>query len=308
MGTGWSVQCYAALADQAAILHGLENRLNQVIAQMSHWDQTSSLSRFNRARPGTIQTLEPEFFTVMDYATFLARQTRGAYDPTAGKLVNLWGFGPEGKTAQIAEQIPAAEDIAACLHQPNWRQLDLQRLTRQITQTGGICLDLSSIAKGYAVDLLASWLESQDICSYLVEVGGELRGKGIKPDFQPWWVSIETPYASLPEMEYVIALHDVAIATSGNYRQFFERDGKRYSHTLDPRSGYPVDNDLASVTVVDQQCMVADALATAFTVMGLDEAMQYADAHQIAALFHQQQPDGFSIRLSRSMQAMCDHE
>ena len=302
MGTTWSVKSYALLVHPQEVLDGIRQRLDRVVAQMSHWEPTSSLSRFNRAAPGTVQELEPEFFAVLDYAVYLARQTRGAYDPTAGELVNLWGFGPHGKSGRI----PAAGDIRRCQLRPNWQHLALQRLSKKITQAGGISLDLSSIAKGYAVDLLAEWLESQQIHSYLVEVGGELRGKGIKPDHQPWWVSIETPAAA--SGEYVLALHDIAVATSGNYRQFFEQDGRRYAHTLDPRTGYPVDNDLLAVTVADAQCMVADALATAFTVMGLEEARHYADQHRIAALFYQQQADGLRVTLSQSMQAMCDSE
>ena len=158
---------------------------------------------------------------------------------------------------------------------------------------------------------MAGFLERHAIPSYLVEVGGELRGFGIKPDQMPWWVRIETPPASAAyptqiNWDGLVALHGLAIATSGSYRQFFEQDGRQYSHTLDPRSGYPVDNSLVSVTVLHKECMIADALATAFTVMGEQAALDYANSHQIACCLMSQSASGLQVHLSRTMQAMLD--
>ncbi len=314
MGCSWQVQFYLPASQpqqQAAFWqNGIQQELDLVVQQMSHWEAGSDLSRFNQAAAGSVCTLAPEFCTVMDYAIYLARQTEGAYDPAAGKLVNLWGFGPAENRHQPARR-PSEADIAGVLAQPGWRDLQLNRLQRELLQPGGLSLDLSSIAKGFAVDQVAGFLERHAIPSYLVEVGGELRGYGIKPDQMPWWVRIETPpasaaYPTQTNWDGLVALHGLAIATSGSYRQFFEQDGRQYSHTLDPRSGYPVDNSLVSVTVLHKECMIADALATAFTVMGEQAALDYANSHQIACCLMSQSASGLQVQLSRTMQAMLD--
>ena len=155
-------------------------------------------------------------------------------------------------------------------------------------QPGGVQLDLSAVAKGYGVDRLAFYLKSQGVQHYLVEVGGELRGAGLKPDGQPWWVVLEqVPGADGAEAadELVLALHGLSVATSGDYRRYFERDGRRYSHTIDPRNGVPIANDLASVTVVHPQCMAADAWSTALTVLGAEQGLRLAERLGLAARF-----------------------
>lgn len=301
MGTGWSVQLYATAQLRTADLQaGIQHRLDTVVAQMSTWDRNSTLCRFNRASGGWVD-LPPEFFQVLDYALYLARQTGGAYDATAGRLVDLWGFGPAGRR----DKAPAAAEIEAARLAPDWRTLQLDHRDRRAWQPGGMTLDLSSIAKGYGVDQVARFLEAHNIVSYLVEVGGELRGAGCKPDGAPWWVSLEAPDgATLPQN--LVALHRLAVATSGDYRQVFEQDGQRYSHTLDPRTGYPITHGLAAVTVLHAECMVADALATALTVLGLEAGLAYAGQHHIAALFLQRGPHGLEEKMSAAMAAMLD--
>ena len=289
----------ARAAQETLLQAGIQAQLDQVVTQMSTWDSQSDLCQFNCAAAGSWIPLAPEFFKVLDYAVFLAQQTRGAYDPAAARLVDLWGFGPKGKRQDCPDDIAIQE----ARNTPGWRSLQLRRLTGEALQAGGVQLDLSSIAKGFGVDQVARYLHQQQIGSYLIEVGGELRGHGVKPDGQPWWVSIEQ--AGLEQQEqirdaenvlqtaemndamhnHLLALHGMSVATSGNYRQYFYDGGRRYAHTIDARSGYPVSHDLCSVTVLHPECMVADALATALFVMGATEGMQYANQHQLAVLF-----------------------
>jgi thiamine biosynthesis lipoprotein len=177
--------------------------------------------------------------------------------------------------------------VAAALAQRASCQPRLDRVQRRLYQPGGAILDLSSVAKGYAVDRLALRLEALGVRHYLVEAGGELRGAGVKTDGQPWWVELEgVPDAiGAPIPQSVVALHGLAVATSGDYRRYFHHAQRRVSHTLDPRSGYPIANDLASVTVLAPTCMAADALSTALTVMGADAGLAYADGRGLAARF-----------------------
>ncbi|MBC3869572.1 FAD:protein FMN transferase [Undibacterium oligocarboniphilum] len=290
MGTSWQVQLYASDPERLTIWQNdLQALLDQVVLQMSTWEPDSDLCRFNRAPAESWQQLPDALFDVLDYALYIARQSRGSYDPAAGRLVDLWGFGP----APRRNSVPDAAAIGTAMTGHGWRDLALRRATREAWQAGGIRLDLSAIAKGYAVDLLARYLDQQGVPSYLVEVGGELRGKGMKPDFSPWWVQLESPAESAASDNghgHLLALHGLSVATSGDYRQYFEQCGQRYSHTIDPCTGYPVQNTLAAVSVIHPDCMVADALATAFTVMGEDAARKYADAHRIAALFTERLP------------------
>jgi len=313
MGTTWRVQLIGKTNLTADMLQqGLQYQLDQVDRQMSTWDINSDLCRFNRAAAGTWCRLPEAFCQVVDYAIYLARQTAGAYDPAAGKLVDLWGFGPQPRSSAF----PNAARIMQAMAGHGWRDLQFERHAARLFQPGGVSLDFSSIAKGYAVDQLARFLDAQDVPSYLIEVGGELRGRGIKQDHSPWWIRIEqadgqsstdkTAHESESGSEHLIALHELSIATSGNYRQFFDHEGRRYSHTIDSRTGYPVDNKLVSVSVLHRECMIADALATAFTVMGYENAIAYANQHEIAALFTQQQNNTISETRSRAMSVMLE--
>jgi len=272
-----------------------------VVAGMSTWERESDLCRFNRAPAGHRALLPAPFAEVMARALEIAETTGGAFDPAAGALVDAWGFGPCAPGAPRA--IPAAGDLAAARPRGGWRRLDFDRACGALTQPGGVALDLSAIAKGYGVDRVAGWLDGQGFESWLVEVGGELRGAGVKPDGQPWWVALERP-ADAEVDETFVALHDLAVATSGDYRRWFEQDGERFSHTIDPRDGRPVRHGLASVSVLHAECMTADALSTALTVMGCEAGLAFADRHAIAATFVQRTADGFAQRSSAAFEAL----
>ncbi|CAN5699838.1 FAD:protein FMN transferase [soil metagenome] len=286
MGTSWSVHLLHPPQLSAAVLQaGIEQQLDLVVAQMSHWEADSALSRFNRAAAGSWHSLAPEFFKVLDYALYVAQQSRGAYDPAIGHLVNVWGFGPHQAAQAICPAMPDPATLQQARLAGGWQQLRLERATRRVRQPGGLALDLSSIAKGFSVDLVATYLADCGVTSYLVEVGGELRGLGCKADLRPWWVELEHPHSARHLGDKtIVALHGLAVATSGDYRRYFVQDGQRYAHTIDPRSGYPLQHNLASVTVLHAECMVADALATAILVMGLEAGLAYAEQLHLPCL------------------------
>lgn len=280
MGTTWSVRIAAGRIDDPR--PALQAELDATVAQMSHWEPDSLLSRYNRAPAGTWVDLPEQFFDVVDYALWAHMASGGAYDPAAGALVDLWGFGAARRYDHTGFYAPGDDAIDRVLDQRASARLSFDRDGRRLLQPGGVRLDLSSIAKGYAVDCLAQCLEQRGLHHYLVEVGGELRGAGVKPDGQPWWVEIEgVPDSATPQA--VVALHGMSIATSGDYRQYFEHGARRVSHTLDPRTGRPVVNDVASVTVLAPTCMEADALSTVLTVLGPDVGLAFAEARALAA-------------------------
>ena len=316
MGTSWSARLLepvlAGRAGSADLQQGLQQQLDLVVAQMSHWSEESDLGRFNRAEPGSWHSLPVAFCEVLGFATHVAQASGGAYDPCAGALVNLWGFGPSRRHDQPGFLPPKHDTVALLLSQRQRRRLELDLPARRARQPGGLQLDLSAIAKGYGVDRLARYLESQGIHHYLVEVGGELRGAGSKPDGQPWWVMLEqvdgadsADDAGHPA-EMMLALHGLSVATSGDYRRFFHDGTVRYSHTIDPRSGMPIANQLASVTVVHAECMAADAWSTALTVLGVEAGMALAEELGLAARFLQRDGHGYREFLSSQMLAMLD--
>jgi len=289
MGTSWSASVLLPPGVDVDLDRLLQRELDEIVAQMSHWDERSLLARYNRSAAGSWHALPPQFFEVIDYALSVYEETGGAYDPAAGALVNLWGFGALKRYDQAGFYAPAHEAVAAALAQRAAGQPRLDRAGRRLYQPGGAILDLSSVAKGYAVDCLARRLEALGVRHFLVEVGGELRGAGVKADGQPWWVALEgvpdaaADASSVPQS--VVALHGLAVATSGDYRRYFHHARGRASHTLDPRTGYPIAGEVASVTVLAPTCMAADALSTALSVLGVDAGLAYADARGLAARF-----------------------
>lgn len=280
MGTSWSVAAVAARGTDAGQLNTIiTEALDLVIAQMSPWQPCSDISRFNAATAGTKLALPAEFRHVLQCALRVAAETNGAYDPTLGALVDLWGFGPR----PAATLPPAQTDIDAALHACGWRQLVLTP-DGSVCQPGGLRLDLSSIAKGFAVDLVAARLHAHGFSHALVEIGGELAGSGVKPDGTPWWVGIEHRGSNpAPASGIVVALHGMAIATSGVERAVTV-GGRRHAHTIDPKTGAPVEGGLVRATVLASSCMEADAYATAFMVMGVERSLAFAITHHIAAL------------------------
>jgi FAD:protein FMN transferase len=322
MGTSWSARVAlpagAGAADhRSALQAGLQRELDQVVAQMSHWEADSSLGRFNRAGACTWHVLPDGFFDVLHYALEVARETGGACDPCAGALVNRWGFGPAGRHDEAGFVPPGAREVAALRAAMAGRTVELDIPRRRAFQPGGVQLDLSAVAKGYAVDRLAHCLEGQGLRHYLVEAGGELRGAGVKPDGQPWWVALEQPLAAAgggtaaasgAPGEIAVALHGLAVATSGDYRKYFMQDARRRPHTIDPRTGMPIDNGVASVTVVHEAAMAADAWSTALTVLGPEQGLALAERKRLAARFLLREGNGLREILSSRFRKMLEDE
>lgn len=313
MGTTWSVKLVADAARNIAPIHAaIQHELDAVVAQMSTWEPTSDLSRFNNAAANSWHTLPTEFSTVLQYALHVAHESDGAYDPTAGALVNAWGFGPTQRYGDVGFVAPTTEQLQIAQARGGWRRLEFDGATQRARQPGGMYVDLSAIAKGFGVDQIARRLTQLGFDNFLVEVGGELRGTGTRPDAQPWWVELEQPLPDATsstakhQMETVIALYDWAIATSGDYRRYFETDAVRYSHTIDPRTGQPIRNQLASVTVLHPQCMAADAWSTALGVMGEDAGLALANRLGLCALFIKRDATQFVEVVSTPLQALME--
>jgi len=301
MGTTWSAKAVLpASVDLPALEAMVQRALDAVVREMSPWAPLSDLSRYNRSPAGSWTALPAATARVLRRALEIAEQTDGAFDPTLGALVDLWGFGPR----PFSGGPPGADAVAALKGASGWKRLALDG--DALFQPGGLKLDLNGIAKGFGVDQAAAALDRAGVKSYLVEVGGELRGTGAKPDGQPWWVELERPPTANDAERTLVALHDLAVATSGDYRRFFEHDGRRYAHTLDPATGAPTTNATVSVTVLARDCMSADAWATALTVMAPDAAQAFAAAHGLAVLIVSQGAGGLEERLSPALQAMLD--
>lgn len=303
MGTSWCVKHWArpgaAPRSAAQLRESIEAVLARVVAQMSTWEPDSDLCRFNRASAGSWHVLQPEFFTVLRHALALAERSGGAYDPTIGPVVDLWGFGP----APARDRAPDPAALREAWSRVGWRRLQLDATTRRVRQPGGASVDLSSIAKGFAVDEVARALAALGVTDALVEVGGELLGVGERPDGLPWRVAVRWPVDEAGDDGPVVALRDLAVATSGDEFQRFESDGRRYSHTIDPRSGAPVSHALVSVTVLHAQCMQADALATALTVLGPDAGWDFAQRDGLAALLVRHTPEGPEARMTAAFES-----
>ncbi|EIL94735.1 protein involved in thiamine biosynthesis [Rhodanobacter spathiphylli B39] len=306
MGTTWSVQLVLPSAQSTEqVRRGIQAELDRVDGQMSTYRPQSELSRFNRAPAGSWQALPPEFFEVLQHALQLAKDSDGAYDPTVGPLVNLWGFGPD----QRPRQPPTVAAIEQAKARVGWWKLRLDPVGHRAWQPGGVCVDLSAVAKGYGVDQVGRYLQRIGATTWLVEVGGELKARGRKPDGMPWRVGIERPDAAAgavsaaDELVRTIELDDRAVATSGDYRHVFEDNGRFYSHHIDPRSGWPVPHEVASVSVLANECMQADPLGTMLSVLGAEHGMAYAREHGLAVLMIVRTAQGFEQRMSPAFAA-----
>lgn len=278
MGVSWTAQaCPPAGVTAEDLRVAVQAAVNAVVQQMSGWERHSDLSRFNRADPDSWHQLPADFATVVDRALHWARESDGAFDPTLGRLTDLWGFGSAGPR----DEPPSGQEFDGLWSQSGWTRLE--RRGNAVLQPGGLELDLSGIAKGFGVDAAVRALQDLGVRHGLVEIGGELRGEGVRPDGQPWWVEIETPPGLKAEEPTVVALHGLALATSGDYRRFRMDSGRRRSHTIDPRSGMPVEAAAASVSVLARTCMDADALCTVLMVLGPDDGLAWASERGVAA-------------------------
>lgn len=297
MGTTWSASLHVPdEVEGQAVQVEIEKALERIVVQMSHWREDSALSGYNRAAAGEWVDAPPEFLQVLETGLEIARLSEGAFDPALGAAVDQWGFGPPGRRDAPPPHCPAP------LH--GWRDIRVDSMKGRVLQPGGVQLDLSSIAKGFAVDHVCAAIEQLGASSYLVEIGGELRGRGVKPGGHPWWVAIEAPPGC--PLRAKVGLCGIAIATSGGYRKNFTHGGRCYTHTLNPRSRAPLANPPEAVSVIHASCMKADAWSTALMVAGADEGIALCRRFGLAALFVVREAAGWRAVASPAFGAMLN--
>lgn len=289
MGTWYtiSVTGFPDAVSDNELAEGIEQRLYRIDRElMSTYAPDSELSRFNRTDVGQWMDIAPEFAEVMIKAQAVSELTGGFFDVTIGPLVDRWGFGPVDEMAGSA-RIPTDAEIAQLREQVDYRHLEVSQQPPRLRKLRDVRVDLSGIAKGYGADVIADYLDSVGLDSYFIEVGGELRVRGIKSDGSSWVPAIERPVQGTSQVQDILVLdgQSVAIAGSGDYRNYFERDGVRFSHEIDPFTGRPVTHDLAAVYIITDTAAMADALSTAFMVMGAERAQALAQQMDLAAYF-----------------------
>ena len=299
MGTGYSIKLSPAPRGSRLdeLQRSVEKRLETINRQMSTYRSDSDLMRFNRSADTDWQAQPAAIVELVDRASAISVLSGGRYDVTVGPLVNLWGFGNSGER----ESAPAADEVRDTLARVGHRQLETRSRPPGLKKSHPqLEVDLSSIAKGWAVDQIAELVRSAGFSDFLVEIGGELRAHGQKAPGLPWRIAIEQPSDEARVVQRIIALQDIAMATSGDYRNFFTDNGQRYSHTIDPKTGEPVQHRLASVTMLAEECATADAWATALLALGERLGPELADAQGLKALFIVRVGEGLREQFSRA--------
>ena len=307
MGTTFNVK---VVTDDVTETH--RDRLTQIVREvvdgvddtMSTFRPESEIEEFNRGGTEPFAA-SSDILEVVTEAQRVARLTGGAFDVTVGPLVDIWGFGPSGATAT-----PSEDEIRQLVAVTGFEQLEIDLEGGTLRKARTDCrIDLSAIAKGFAADRISAALARQNLAHHMVEVGGEVRARGLNGAGDVWRIGVERPTTGGRSVHVVVPLADLALATSGDYRNFFKRDGVRISHTIDPRTGRPITHDLASVSVIHASCMTADALATALGVLGPDEGFALAERQDIPALFLIRVEDGvFEERHTSVWAALVENE
>lgn len=290
MGSTWSVRVAGGPFDpalEAAAQQAVVDALDGVVARMSTFDPQSEIGRFNRHLAGTDFAVSPDTMAVIGHAHQVARLSDGAFDPTVAPLVRAWGFGADARSRGAA---PTAAELDAAL---GWQHLRLDAARGSVRKAlPGLQIDLSGIAKGHAVDRAAQALDTLGLARYMVEAGGEIRTRGLNAEGRPWQIAVERPDSWPQRVHRVVPLQGLAIATSGDYRNFYEHDGRRVHHEIDPATRAPAAHRVASVSVVHDECRHADAMATALFVMGPERGLALAREQRLAALFIVREPGG----------------
>jgi len=282
MGTTFVVKVVAALGadERAELAERVSGELDRIDGLMSHYRDDSELSRFNRHESTAPFRVSVETYAVFEEAARVSRVTDGALDVTIAPLVDAWGFGPTPPA-----KLPDDAEVAALLQRVGYENIEMDPERRTLSKRlPSLTANLSAVAKGYAADRVAVALRSFGHGSFMVEIGGEVVASGSSGSGVDWRIAIEKPVPGSPSFQRIVALRDRALATSGDYRNYREVDGVRVAHTIDPRNGRPLTHQLASVTVVEQTCARADALATALLVLGPEAALELAEERDIAAL------------------------
>ena len=290
MGTSYQILVagFPDSVSDADLARGIDQRLYRIDRElMSTYAPDSELSRYNNSEPGEWFEVSAELAWVIDQALQISRLTDGYFDVTVGPLVDRWGFGPQQAEAAGVPRVPDDAEIAQLQTQIGYDALEVTLQPPALRKSRQVRVDLSGIAKGYGADVIADYMAEVGQESYFIEIGGELRIRGIKPDGSAWVPAIEKPTAGAPEIHRIFYTHgqSIGVAGSGDYRNYFEQNGQRYSHEIDPFTGRPVTHSLAAVYVIADNATVADALATAFMVMGEPRSMALAEQIGLAAYF-----------------------
>ncbi|HJL65293.1 MAG: FAD:protein FMN transferase [Arenicellales bacterium] len=278
-----------------SLKEGIDAVLEKVNDQMSTYRKESELSRFNRSQSTEWITVSEDLVDVADAAAKISELSHGAFDVTVGPLVNLWGFGPVKKK----DFIPSDQEIEEAKKRVGYQQLSTRKVDPALRKSSpGLYVDLSAIAKGFGVDKVGELLESEGFNHYLVDIGGDMKAVGSNPDGQGWRIGIERPDAEGREIEKLIEVKNFGVATSGDYRNYFERDGQRYSHTINSVTGRPITHRLASVTVVAPTATEADGMATAIMALGPEQGLKLAKEQGLGVFLLVREGEGFSESMS----------
>lgn len=298
-GTTWRITIAADVrkGEQLRMRSLIEQRLADIDKALSNYRDDSELQRFNRAPAGEWLPLEPDLHRVLHAAHAVSVQSDGAFDVTSAPLVEQWGFGPPA-TIPGGQRgaIPDERAIAAARARVDYRRLELDPSLPRARKNGPLRIDVNGIAQGYTVDCLAEWMLAHGYRNFLAEVGGELRLAGLNAAGKPWRIGIEQPADGVGAVQQAVSGANMAITTAGDYHDYFERDGQRYSHTIDPKTGRPVTHELASVTVIAGNATYADGMDTALAVLGPERGYALAERLKIAAYFIVRTDQGFSVR------------
>lgn len=305
MGTQYTVKVLGLSEEDAAveIRQAVERRLDELDGLLSTYDGSSDVSELNDFESRQWMNCSEELAEVVAEALHVGQVTEGAFDITCGPLVDLWGFGPDRR---MSNRTPTDERIAEAKAKIGLDKIEYQLDPHSVRKASpSLRIDLSGVAKGYAVDQIALLLRRAGIESFLVDIGGEMKGRGVNQEGKPWRIGIETPLPGVRTVQRVIELADTGLATSGGYRNYFEQDGRRYSHIIDPRTGRPIQHQLVSVSVLDPSCARADALATGLMVLGPEEGYRVAVEHKLAILMIVKTDTGFSEKMTPEFEKAC---
>jgi len=292
MGSTYSIKYvrHAGLAGPAEVKAQVEKILAQVDRQMSTYRSDSDIGRFNVLPANSCQAMPEPVLHMVEVGEQLSLASDGAFDLTVEPLLNLWGFGPQGRE----EKVPSEQALAAAQQRVGHAHLRIEE--GKLCKDAAVEVDFNSIAAGYAADLIGEKLKAMGIDNYLVDATGELKIAGRKLDGSPWRIALEEPRDDQQVAERVVFLDGYGVSTSGDYRNYFEQDGRRYSHEFDARTGKPIQHALASVTVIQPSALMADGLSTMLLVLGPEQGWDYAEKHDIAAFFVIRADKGFVTR------------
>ncbi|MCF4997118.1 FAD:protein FMN transferase [Pseudomonas syringae] len=304
MGSTYSIKYvrHAGLAEPVKVRGEVERILAEVDQQMSTYRSDSDIARFNALAANQCQKVPAAVLELISFGEKLSVQSEGAYDLTVEPLLNLWGFGPQSRVSEV----PGDSALAEVRHRVGYRHLRIDG--ERLCKDAPVAVDFSSIAAGYAVDLIAARLDALGIHDYLAEATGELKASGKKLDGSPWRIALEEPRDDLQVAERIINIDGLGVSTSGDYRNYFQQGGRRFSHAFDARLGAPVLHNLASVTVIHPSALMADGLSTLLLILGPESAWDYAEKHDIGAFFVIRADTGFVTRTTPAFERLAGGE